>query len=239
MINLITSAAKRFFIIVFGIYLKNHKFNQNSLKTISLYSEGDDFVQAFTKIRFWDAPYAEAERLLPKKGVIIDVGCGEGLFTNFLAISETNRKLIGIDIDKERLKEAQKGLSNTEYRYGDIKHEETIQADAIVMMHVLHHLTSREEQNRFILNYSGFLKKNGVLLIGEVEPKFSFKYFITWCTDHFLIPILFEKRLYSPIFFRPSKKWKELLENTGFSCNIIPADSGKPFTHVIIQCKKN
>lgn len=207
-------------------------------KTIKLYANSG-WKRWFAYIRFWDAPFIEVEKLLPREGIIIDVGCGEGLFSNFLAISSLGRKIIGVDIDKNRLQQARKGLVNTKYVFGDITKKEVNHADAIVMMHVLHHLTSYDQQKVFILNYFKILKRNGILVIVEVEPKFSFKFLLTWFTDHFLVPWLFEKKFYSPIYFRKSSEWRKLLINLGFSCSIISCEEGKPFTHVVISCQKN
>src|SRR5688572_9983315 len=96
----------------FMLSLKKNK----AVGQIMVLYENDQFIP----IRFWDAPFLEVEKLIPKKAVILDLGCGEGFFTNFLALSSKNRKLIGVEIDKDRIKKANHKLVNAKFKNGDI-----------------------------------------------------------------------------------------------------------------------
>lgn len=209
-------------------------------KTIKLYSRLR-WKDWFARIRFWDAPYQEVEKLIPKKGEIIDLGCGEGIFTNYLALKSKNRKIFGIDKDGKKIKQARFAasvLTNVKFVNGDVTSKEIPNADIIIMFHLLHHLNSYKSQEELVRKCVGKIKKRGKLIIVEAEPKFSFKYLITWATDHFLVPWLFEKRLYSPIFFRKGEEWVKLFKKSGFSCTLSLAEKGKPFTHIILECQK-
>ena len=215
----------------------NFKKNSVISQIINLYS-GSGWKSLFTKIRFWDAPYLIVEKMIPQKGYIIDLGCGEGIFSNFLGISSKGRKVLGIEVDINRLKVANHGIKNVTFKWGDATKIKLPFADTIILFHVLHHLNSYEAQESVIDNCLRKLKKGGKLIIVEVEPKISFRYFITWLTDHFIVPILFEKRLYSQIFFRNSNEWKKFIHERDFKCNITLAEKGYPFTHVILECQK-
>lgn len=206
-------------------------------KTIELY-KNLGWKKLFAKVRFWDAPYLEVEKLVPKKGVIIDLGCGEGLFANFLALSSKQRKIYGVEIDKERVKQADRGLVNARFIHGDITKVDIPQADAILLFHVLHHLSSFNEQETLLGNCFQKLKKGGKLIIVEVQPEFNIVYLFAYLTDHFLVPWIFSGRFYDPIFFRKKAEWKKNLTDLGFSCQILDASSNKPFPHVIFVCKK-
>lgn len=207
-------------------------------ETIKLYS-GLGWKSLFARIRFWDAPYIELEALVPREGEIIDLGCGDGMFANFLALSSAKRSVYGIELNRSRLSDAGHGVSNTKFILGDVTKASIPKAKAIVLIHVLHHLSSYNEQEELILKCRRRLKKNGKLIVAEVEPKFSIKFFVTWFTDHFLVPWVFERKLYSLIFFRKAKDWKICLENLGFSCSITSAEKDKPFTHIILNCTRN
>ena len=50
-----------------------------------------------SKFKFWEEPSEVANKMLPNNGKIIDLGCGEGLLSNYLAIASPNRKIIGIE----------------------------------------------------------------------------------------------------------------------------------------------
>ncbi len=207
-------------------------------KTISLYTNVG-WKKWFSKIRFWDAPYIEVEKLIPEKGLIYELGCGEGIFSNFMAISSKKRKIIGIELDKARVNEADRGLTNTSFKQGDATKTNIIKADCVVMFHLLHHLLSHKDQEKVIRNSINGLKKGGKLVIVEVNNKPFIKYLISWITDHLLVAWLFEKRLYEPnIFFRPEDEWVKLLKENGLKCKASLASNGKPFSHIILYCKK-
>lgn len=205
-------------------------------KAISLY-KGRGFGSLFAGIRFWDAPFLEADRLVPKQGKLLDLGCGEGLFTNFLALSSPSRDIIGIELNKRRLKNARRGLRNVSYLQGDVLTTELPMADAITMVHLLHHLPSFEDQIKLLKKSKKALRPGGRLIIVEVDRKPFMKYLLSWWVDHFLVSWLFDHKLYSKIFFRKEQEWNKVLKSFGFRCRTHPAHAGKPFSHVIFECE--
>ena len=80
-------------------------------------------------------------RWLPKTGKAIDLGCGYGAVTSRLAEIRPDLELCGVDPDREAVERARTIWSapNLEFRCGSIEtlHE---QADAVLLLHVLHHL---------------------------------------------------------------------------------------------------
>ncbi len=215
---------------------KHHSKDRVTDRVIGLYQDGG-FAGDFAKIRFWDAPYLEMEKMIAKKGNIVDLGCGDGIFANFLALKSKKRKIFGVEISKERLARADKGIVNTKFLVRDVTKLNIPKADIILLVHVLHHLLSYPAQEELLHMIKTKLKKGGQLLIAEVEPNFSFKYLVTWFVDHFLVPWLFEKRFYSPIYFRKPREWVELFKKIGLSCKIARVAKDKPFTHILFDCK--
>ena len=226
--------------IFFGIYFfvfGKPKISKDLKRTLNKYKDGV-FGEFFSFIRVWDAPFEEINKLIPKRGVITDLGCGEGILVNYLAISSKKRKLIGIEIDKNRIKMANKDISNVSFKFGDITKVKIQKSNIIILSHVLHHLISFKHQIIILKNCCKALKNDGKLIIVEVNPKFSFKYLVTWTVDHFLVPILFEKRLYSPIYFRKKTDWEILLKELGFEVESKNVEKGKPFSHVLFIATK-
>ena len=207
--------------------------NKAKEETISLYIKSG-WKSIFSHIRFWDAPLVEVEKLIPKKGIITELGCGDGIFSNYLAVSAPGRQVLGIDIDKNRITVADKGLKNTKYVFGDIRKITIPLSDTLILFHVLHHLGSHKEQEGLIRACKRKLKKNGVLLIVEIHMVPSFKYALGWFFDHFLVPVFFEKRLYSKIYYRTEKGWQKLLKDIGFSTHVVNLTSGKPISNIAI-----
>lgn len=225
-------------------FFKDINKNENVKKTVALYFQRKELVHSsdkFTKIRFWDAPFIEVEKMVTKKGVITDLGCGEGIFTNFLAVTSSNRKVLGIEIDDARLKKAMqvsKGLKNVTFKKGDATTEQLPSSDCITLFHLLHHLRSFSDQEKVIINCLSSLKPKGKLIVVEVDQKFSFKYFVSLFVDCFLVPWLFEKRFFTPVYYRSEKDWVKLLESLGTTVKVTKLEEGKPFTHIVLECSK-
>lgn len=225
--------------IFFGVFFRFSKNSVDIERLTKLYQD-EGFSQLFTKIRFWDAPYQMLEKLVPQRGKIMDLGCGDGLLTNFLALKSTQRELIGVDKNLERLKMADKGLPSTSFLAADVLKQEVPVCDTILMVHLLHHLPSFVDQEVILKRSQSKLKKGGQLIVVEINQKPFLKYLLTWIVDILVFPILFEGKLIDGrIYYRKSEEWKTVLEKLGFNVKIIPAHQGKPFSHVILVGDKH
>lgn len=227
-----------FFRVYFYIFGKP-KISRALQKTLILYG-GSNFFELFSLIRAWDAPFYEVNKAVPLKGLIVDLGCGDGTQSNFLALSSKERKVVGVEINKDRILEADKGIKNTKFLTGDIRSVKFPKADCIVLTHVLHHLPNKLDQQKLLKRLHGDLKKSGKLVIVEIIEKPFLKYVFTWLTDAFTVPILFEKKLYDFNFhYRKEREWIELCRRLGFVCTVTYPHKGKPFSHVLFECKKS
>lgn len=212
--------------------------NELTDKIISLYSKSR-WKGIFARLRFWYAPYKEVEELIPVNGTVVDLGCGEGILSNYIGLCSKNRRIIGIEIDKNRLKDANHGIPNVNFINADITKIDLLQVDAIICFQLLHHLKSYDMQEELIEKCIKNLSKGGKIIIDEIRVDYTLRYWLTWIADHFLVPLFFEKRLYSRILFRTVPAWKNLFEKKGLNCNIIiPKETNKPFTNIIFECRK-
>lgn len=205
-------------------------------KTISLYEEVG-WKKYFAKIRFWDAPYIDIEKLVPAKGTILELGCGEGLFSNYMAICSKDRRIVGIELDSTRAKQANRGLKNTQFKRGNALTVKFPRADCIILFHLLHHLLSFEDQERLIEKCKNNLRKNGKIIVVEIDNTPFIKYLISWLTDHFIVAWLFEGKRYEPnIFFRPSSEWKKTFKKYNLNIKTKRVHKNKPFSHIFFIC---
>lgn len=186
----------------------------------------------FTYIRFFTAPYEELGKLVPKKGFIIDLGCGYGIFANLLGLSSSKREILGIDLDEKKIKFASRGVRNVEFKKADIAKITLKKADVILLIHVLHHLNSFTTQERLLIACKKKLAPTGRIIIAEVDKKPILKYFLGYLTDRILYPG-------QKIFYRFPKEFKRLFTKLGFKVKIIKAEKNKPFAHIIYVLEKN
>lgn len=220
-------------------FIEDHSLSNKKVKeTVSLYPE-TSFGGLSAKIRFWDSPLERLEKYVPKQGTIVDLGCGEGILTNYLAICEAKRRMVGIELNKSRTIFANRGLRNTTFVHGDVLKKDFPKCDAIVMSHMMHHLLSYNDQIKLLDRCWQSLNKDGLLVIAEVDKQFSFKYLLGWVTDTIIVPILFEKQFFNgAIHHRSLNEWKQILPKNGFKIMKIDQIAGGPFPDIIILTKR-
>lgn len=240
-----STVLRSFSLIVLKIFFKLYflifgtpKLNKDAVNLLNLYQD-DNFSSWFKRIRFWDAPFVEVEKLVPKKGLVVDLGCGEGIFTNYLALCSPKRKIIGVDIDENRILQADKGLKNVQFQKMDATKLEIPDCNTVIMFHLLHHLSSKKAQEELIVGASQKIKKGGKLIIVEVAERPFLKYLISWFTDHFIVAWIFERKLYeSNISFRSKEDWLAIFDNLNLKTRVYNENKGKPFSHIVFVATK-
>ena len=201
-------------------------------------------LDTYTPVSIWESfylrtrwrlcPFERVERLLPKKGKILDFGCGYGLLGNLLTLKGPSRSVVGMDLNKRRIRVAERSIKNRQnitFHYGDIEKLGIGQFDAVVMTDVLHHI---DDSNLKILleNVNSRLRSNGILVILDVDKIPFWKFFIAFSIDRLLNP---NRRLY----FRSMSGIKRLLGPFPLEIeNIIHSHKGLPLSDIIYICKK-
>ena len=238
-IKLLMETAVALFFKIYFATTGTPKIDPTLAKTINLY-KGDGFGELFALIRVWDAPYEPLDKAIGKTSRVLDLGSGDGLLGNYLAISQPGRKVFGIELNSKRAKVANKGVKNASFSKGDIlKTKLASNFDAIILAHVLHHLPSKSDQIKLLTKVASKLKKASDLLILEIDYKPWPKYVFSWLTDAITVPILFEGKIFtSQFFYRRTDEWKNILQDLGFQVKTRSIDKGKPFSHVLIYAKK-
>ncbi len=208
---------------------------------LALYDDSPDkFTSLFQTIRLWDMPFEEIAELVPKKGFIVDLGSGDGLLANYLGILENKRKVLGIELNIKRIKEAHKGIKNVSFQNADILDVDLPKADCFLLIHVLHHLSQRKLQEKMLKIISTKLEKGGLLVVAEIIEKPLWKFIFTWLTDIFTVPVIFERKLIdTKIKYRSEKGWTKTLKQNGYIIKkIVHPHQGKPFSHIVFSCQK-
>lgn len=203
------------------------------LEIKKLYQKNNLSKRAYISLRWRLCPFEEIEKYLPDSGIILDIGCGYGLLSNFLAFKSNRRRVIGIDNSQKRLEIAKSTVGNRfniAFIQEDINNLKLSNCQGAAISDVLHHL-SEENFNSLLVEIYKKLEPGGKLIIEEVDNKPFLKYLSNLFIDHVLYPN-------QKINFRPVSYWKKLLEKIGFQIDIIPAHCHLPLADVILVCSK-
>lgn len=122
-------------------------------------------------LKSWLWPFKDLDRHLPSHGKIFDLGCGDGLVSQYLAQASIKRQVIGIDQNPAKISQIQAqshSLSNLTFKVADITKVNLSSATACLLSDVLHHF-SPSTQTQLLASLSQQLKPGSICLIKEIN----------------------------------------------------------------------
>lgn len=136
------------------------------------------------RVRWLSAPFAAVEAQVPSAGRILEIGCGHGLFCTYLALTGRDRTVVGVDIDRAKIGQAQR--VGEQFAGGRLRFSTATSGavepgpwDAIVVIDMLY-LLPADEQRALLLSAAAELAPGGVLLIKEMGTAPAWK--VRWNT---------------------------------------------------------
>ncbi len=146
---------------------------------MQLWVDADRGGRFHTTARWWSAPFAELELEVPLAGDILEVGCGHGVLTTYLAITSRARRVVGIDIDADKIALACNAAGRLRPDEADLRFDvqpsgvvPVIEGGwrSIVIADVLY-LLGRERRDALLAACADALAPGGLLVIKEVDTK--------------------------------------------------------------------
>ncbi|HVI47607.1 MAG TPA: 1-acyl-sn-glycerol-3-phosphate acyltransferase [Chitinophaga sp.] len=116
-----------------------------------------------------EGDYELFHELLPKKGHILDIGCGYGFMDYILSFAAPERHITGIDYDEEKIATAahcHNKPANLQFIHGDIADTPFEKYDAFILSDVLHYLQP-EEQEKLLQQCIERLQPDGVIVVRD------------------------------------------------------------------------
>ena len=171
--------------------------------------------------------YQIYNRLLPRHGEILDLGCGYGFISYMLMFTSDDRNITGVDYDAEKIGVAENCFSKNErisFVTADVSDYEITPKDGFVLSDVLHYLTL-EKQESLLKSCFSNLKPGGTILIREANSELAERHRKSLVTEFLSTRIGFnktqnrEKRLY----FTSAEQIRMVANEFGFSMEVIDA----------------
>jgi uncharacterized protein len=139
-------------------------------KVERLYRYQGKFVEQFVHWKMkLDPMFDELDGLVPRKGFVLDLGCGYGEATHWLAHTTDQRAFLGVDYDEDKIRVAQRtapGHPRIKFESRDILPWEFPPCDAALLLDVLHYWTP-EKQELILRKACQALRPGGRLILRD------------------------------------------------------------------------
>lgn len=139
-------------------------------KVERLYRYQGKFIELFAHFKLKnDRMFAPLDRVVPREGLILDLGCGYGLATQWLAQCTDRRSFHAVDFDENKIRAArQTALENERIKFEvrDILEWEFPACDTALLLDVLHYWTP-DKQALILKKIRRALRPNGRLVLRD------------------------------------------------------------------------
>jgi len=206
---------------------------------LRLYSEQGFGIRLFVRLRHVLSPLEMLESWVPREGNILDLGCGHGLFTNYMALKEPSRNIVGVDPSQGKIKVAQQTQSevpNVHYLVGDINDvSKDSPFDAITIVDVLY-LLPEAEQREVLRVCRQLLSDSGVLVLKTQDTSPRWRYLWTYLQESIVVRT--GLTLGNGLHFMSVSKARQILKETGFRMEYYRLPSRILYSNVAFVCYK-
>ena len=185
--------------------------------------------------------YSFFHEVLPREGVITDLGCGMGQADFMLSMYCPERQIIGIDYDAEKIAIAQnswllKTLPNLTFRCGDASSCELQESDAFVLSDMLHYM-DEDTQAALIRRCAEKLKPGGIVLVRDSDSENAEGQKVTALSEVFSTKIMAFNRTAGELHFISRSGMAAVASSAGLEMTVRANDDVTSNTFYILRKK--
>jgi 2-polyprenyl-3-methyl-5-hydroxy-6-metoxy-1,4-benzoquinol methylase len=211
-------------------------------RAIELYDgapRGDRF---HVRLRWWTCPFPAIEAQVPRSGRVLEVGCGHGLLSLYLALAGPDRVVTGVDIDQHKIALAdgaaarlRSGEAGASFAVVEPDGFADGRFDAIVIADVLY-LLAADARRALLAQCVDHLAPGGVLLVKETDRLPRWKGAITVAQERLATGVL---RITEgdQVSFAPPAEFVAQLRDAGLDVTTERVDHGYVHPHLLIVAR--
>ncbi|MFN0090688.1 MAG: class I SAM-dependent methyltransferase [Acidimicrobiales bacterium] len=147
---------------------------------VRLYRQAPIAARLHVLVRWWTCPVPAVAAEIPARGRVLEVGCGHGLVSAYLAMESPDRVVVGVDVDRRKIDvaaAATAGVDNVRFVAVDADPSSLPAGpfDAVVIADVLY-LLGGDARRRLLAACAERLGPAAVLVIKEIDTEPSWKH---------------------------------------------------------------
>lgn len=208
-------------------------------RALARYRQAPIGARFFVRGRAFLSDLAVVERYVPKKGFIVDLGCGHGLFACVLRESSPTRRVLGIDLDPRKVEVARSAIQDTtwlRFEVGDIVADPPPKCDAVTIVDVLY-LMPFDVQEQVLRNAASALGEGGPLIVKAQERRTDPRYAVTYLQEMITVSLGFTRGGRERFFFPSRAEAVAMFERAGFLVDVVEMPR-RPYTDVVYLARK-
>lgn len=193
-----------------------------------------------TTIRWWTAPFRAVEAAVPRRGRVLEIGCGHGLFAAYAACAAGGREVLGTDIDVDKIALAQQAARPLAPRlhFAPATSGEVPAGpwDAVVVLDVLY-LLPAEAQRDLLTACAAQLAPGGVLLVKEMAQSPAWKARWNRIQETLAVKVLRITEGHD-FDFVPTEQVCRWLTDAGLAVQVQPLDRARLHPHQLVVARR-
>ena len=184
-------------------------------------------------------PVRAVETYIPRRGTVVDLGCGNGLMAALCMLGSEDRRVLGFDLDPAKVKAARRLKArwpSLEFEVADLTEFPVPACDAVILVDVLY-LIPKAVQETILRRSFQSLRPGGVLVLKEMDTEPRWKYVWNMLQETLAVKVI-GFTLGSRFHFRSQADFRSLLQGIGFEVRVIKLDAGYWYPHTLYLCRK-
>ncbi len=158
--------------------------------------------------------YKQLDNIIPKSGLITDLGCGYGFISYMLLFTSEERRITGVDYDCKKIDTAIQCISNSDqiqFICSDITSHPLERSAAFLLIDVLHYF-NYQEQEKLLNKCINSIEPEGIILIREGNSKDEHAHKWTLFTEFLSTKITKFNKSGKKLYFTSEKRLREIAE---------------------------
>ncbi|MFN8038478.1 MAG: class I SAM-dependent methyltransferase [Acidimicrobiales bacterium] len=214
-----------------------------ALQAIDAFADAPPGDRLHVRVRWLTCPFAAVEREVPVGGRVLEIGCGHGLLSLYLAASAPGRAVHGVDVDEHKIALARGAASRFAAAGGGSVSFDVVRPgvlpdgpfDAVVVADVLY-LLSPEARADLLEAAVGRLAPQGRIVVKEADRVPRWKGALTVGQELLSTRVLHITQG-DEVAFAPPDELAAPLRRAGLDVVIRRADRGYVHPHVLLVAR--
>jgi 1-acyl-sn-glycerol-3-phosphate acyltransferase len=178
------------------------------------------------------------DRIVPREGEVVDIGCGYGPLSLMLAMLSDKRRVLGIDYDCDKIAVAEHCFSRDErvrFVAADALTYDLPVADAFILSDVLHYLDF-EGQDALLTRCFERVNNGGVVIVRDGDSSEKKRHRATKRSEEWSTRIVGFNKTVGELHFTDSERIRAAADRAGFGVEIV--DNGGDTSNKIYIMKR-